>query len=275
LQALTRATRELAASGTLREPIPVLTHDEIGELTQTFNAAAMDLRQAQDEVIAASKLAFVGELAAGIAHEVRTPLGIMRGSAQLLDRSLADPTAEQRDLLDMLVGEVDRLSGLVTGLGELARPRGLDVRATSLAALLARAVHFAEHRAQSAGIALRLESSEDEGLAMCDDEEIYRVALNLLVNAIQALDEGGRIDVRIVRPEPGLVGFEVQDDGPGIPADRQARIFEPFVSFREGGTGLGLALVARALRDHRGRVSVRPADGRGSIFQVVLPAAEG
>jgi signal transduction histidine kinase len=274
LRALTQATRELAVSGTLHEPIPVRTHDEIGELTESFNAAASGLRQAQDEVIAASKLVFVGEIAAGMAHEVRTPLGIMRGSAQLLERSLTAPSAEQRDLLDMLVGEVDRLSGLVTGLGELARPREPSMRATPLSALLARAIRFVEHRAQAEGIALRFESTDDQGVAMCDGEEIYRVALNLLVNAIQALEAGGRIDVRIVRPRPGVVGFEVQDDGPGIPAQRRARIFDPFVSFREGGTGLGLALVERVLRGHGGQVSVASAAGGGSIFQVTLPAAE-
>jgi len=273
LRALTRATRELAESGTLREAIPVRTHDEIGELTASFNAAALELRQAQDEVIAASKLAFVGELAAGIAHEVRTPLGIMRGSAQLLERSLAEPTPEQQDLLDMLVGEVDRLNGIVTGLGELARPRDLRIQATSLVALLARAVHFVEHRAAAKGIDLRLVATGDQGWAMCDGDEIYQVALNLLVNAIQALEEGGRVHVRIVRPQLGVVGFEVEDDGPGIAADRQKRIFDPFVSFREGGTGLGLALVERVLRGHGGQVSLASAEGQGSIFRVTLPAA--
>jgi signal transduction histidine kinase len=112
-------------------------------------------------------------------------------------------------------------------------------------------------------------------VALCDPEQIYQVALNLLVNALHVLPKGGQVIVSTFGPEDGRVGFEVADDGPGIPPELQAEIFMPFVTRREGGTGLGLAFAERVIAAHQGQITVRSTPGVGATFRVELPAAEG
>jgi signal transduction histidine kinase len=275
LRVLTAATRQLAATGELAQPIPVGSADEIGELSAAFNTAAADLRRARDDLVAASKLAFVGELAAGMAHEIRTPLGILRSSAQMLGRASDASTAERRELVDMLIGEVDRLDRVVTGLTELARPRQLAVQPTPLHELLGRALDFVAGQATEKGLVLRRAFGDGPCIAHCDPDEIYQVALNLVVNALQVTPRGGEVQVRTVAPRDGWVAFEVADTGPGLSPERQAQIFTPFVSFREGGTGLGLAVAQRAVLAHGGTISVRSTVGQGATFRVELPAFGG
>jgi two-component system sensor histidine kinase HydH len=272
LRTLTAATRRLAATGELAEPIGIRSSDEIGELGAAFDTAAADLRRARDDLVAASKLAFVGELAAGMAHEIRTPLGILRSSAQMLRRADAAGAASRQELVDMIVGEVDRLDRVVSGLTELARPRTLVVQPTPVRELLARAVDFVEGQAAEKGVRLERAFGEGPCVAHCDPDEIYQVALNLIVNALQMTPAGGRVAVRTFAAADHVVGFEIEDTGPGITPERRARIFTPFVSFREGGTGLGLATAQRIVIAHGGTIAVRSDGEHGAVFRVELPA---
>lgn len=273
LRELTAATRALAARGDLAEPIPVRSADEIGELAQAFNAAAADLRRARDDLVTASKLAFVGELAAGMAHEIRTPLGILRSSAQMLGRDASGPSARRAELVAMIIEEVDRLDRVVTGLTDLARPRELALQPTRLADVLGRVVDFVERPAAERAVEIRRELPADGEAAWCDPDEIHQVALNLVMNAVQMMPHGGRLTIRTLPAHEGVVGFEVEDTGPGLSPERQRQIFTPFVSFREGGTGLGLALAQRTVVSHGGTISVRSEEGRGAVFRVELPVA--
>lgn len=273
LHSLTRAAHDLAREPSL-PPLPVRSHDEIGELTRAFNGMAADLKQAQHDLVSAAKLASVGEIAAGMAHEIRTPLGIMRGSAQMLRRSQGGDDRRTGELVDMIVDEVDRLERVVAALTELGRPHEPSIEETLLEPLLRRAVEFVSGQAASQSVVIGMQFG-GTCLALCDPEQIYQVALNLLVNALHVMPKGGRIDVRTFGPAQGRVGFEVADDGPGIAPELQAEIFTPFFTRREGGTGLGLAFVERVAIAHRGRVTVRSTPGAGATFRVELPAAEG
>jgi signal transduction histidine kinase len=273
LREVTRATAEISRYGVPAGPVPVSSRDEIGELATAFNAMAANLDRAQEDLMAAAKFAFVGEVAAEIAHEVRTPLGVMRASAQLLARSL-DPASQERELVAMMIAEADRLERVVAGLLELARPHEPRIEKTQLAEVLARAAELVQAPANAKGIALRCELAPGYPLVFCDPDQIYQVALNLLMNAMQSLDRGGTVVVRTLPFATGRLGFEVSDDGPGIPADIRDRIFLPFVTGREGGTGLGLALVDRMVRANRGSVDLESAKGNGATFRVTLPAAE-
>jgi two-component system, NtrC family, sensor histidine kinase HydH len=274
LRALTRATREIAIAGVPASVVDVASRDEIGELGRAFNAMAAALQRAQDDLLAAAKFAFVGEVAAGVAHEVRTPLGILRSSAQMLERSVPKDRPEVVELASMMVGEVDRLDRVVDGLLELARPHDPQVEPTALETILTRAVEFVDAQARDKRIAIACEFAARPSVARCDPDQIYHVALNLIVNALQILPAGGHIVLRTLPRHDGRVGFAVRDDGPGIPPDAQPRIFTPFFSLRPGGTGLGLALVQRVVHEHQGTVGVESAVGRGTTFRVELPAAE-
>jgi two-component system, NtrC family, sensor histidine kinase HydH len=296
LRRLTEATRELARTGPPGGPVTVRRGDEIGELARSFNTMATALKRAQDDLAAAARLAFVGEVAAGIAHEVRTPLGILRGSAQILARLLAREApsparapggrnegeetgkapADDRpaELVQMIIEEVDRLDGVVTSLTELARPREPVREPTALGPLITRALDFVAAQAEAKAVTVRRELTAGACTAHCDPDQIYQVVLNIVVNALQMVPPGGAITARTQPAHGARVAFEISDNGPGIAPELRPHVFTPFVTSREGGTGLGLALVERVVRAHGGSVSVESEVGHGATFRVELPAAD-
>ncbi|MBP1684668.1 MAG: signal transduction histidine kinase, nitrogen specific, NtrB [Deltaproteobacteria bacterium] len=274
LRELTRATQEIARAGSPHAPVPVRSRDEIGQLAEAFNTMAGELKRAQDDLVTAGKFAFVGEIAAGVAHEVRTPLGILRTSAQILGRSLSDDPSQNGELVGMIISEVDRIDRVVAGFLEIARPRELLIEPTPLNTILRRALDFVDVQARQKGITLRQALDADQPPARCDPVQIYQVALNLIVNALQMLPAGGEITVSTLPLHHGRVSFEVSDNGAGIAPEMQERIFTPFFTMREGGTGLGLALVQRIVQAHQGAVTVESAIGHGTTFRVELPAVQ-
>jgi signal transduction histidine kinase len=275
IRELTEAIRSLGQRGAAVDRVPVRTRDEVGALAREFNRMASDLDRARQELVDAAKFAFAGELAAGIAHEIRTPLGVLRTSSQILERSL--PPGQDTDtveLVQMMRAEVDRVDRVVTELLNLARPRDARIEPIALAEAVFRAADFVEPQASEKGITIGRADSGGHAVVWADPELIFQVALNLLVNAIQVLPRRGRIEVRILPHARGLGAFEVRDDGPGIPDDVHERIFQPFVAFREGGTGLGLTFVQRVVQEHRGRITLESTVGSGTTFRVELPTAE-
>jgi signal transduction histidine kinase len=254
--------------------IPVRSGDEIGTLAAAFNRMAADLGRAEDRLVEAAKFAFVGQLAAGVAHEVRTPLGVLRSSTQLLERTLAAPDDETRELLHLVRDEVDRIEGVVSGLLELGRPRELRIEAAPLGQILWRAADFVEVQAREKGVALARRQVDPDPRVACDPELVYQVVLNLLVNALQILPSGGHVALTSLPPQNGHAGFEVRDDGPGIPPDLRATLFQPFATRRAGGVGLGLTFVQRVVLELGGRVTVEDAPPHGTVFRVELPLAE-
>ncbi len=273
LAELAAAAREIGRGG-LVPSIAVRGRDEIGSLAAAFNRMAADLGQAERRLVEAAKFAFVGELAAGVAHEVRTPLGVLRSSTQLLERALPAPDEEVRELLHMVRAEVDRIECVVSGLLELGRPRELHREPTALGPILWRAADFVAIQARDKGITLRRHAIDPDPTVVCDAELVYQVVLNLLVNAVQILPPDGHIDLAVLAPRDGYAGFEVRDDGPGIPRELRATLFQPFASRRSGGVGLGLTFVQRVVLEHHGRIRVDDAPGHGTVFRVELPLAE-
>jgi signal transduction histidine kinase len=274
LAELTAAAEEVGRGGAPAPIVPFRSRDEIGTLTSAFNRMSTDLQRAENELVEAAKFAFVGELAAGVAHEVRTPLGVLRTSAQLLERSIATEDDETRELLHLLREEVDRIERVVSGLLELARPRELCPEPSRLGQIVFRAADFVEAQAREKGVAIHRHAIEPDPEAFCDPELVYQVALNLLVNAVQILHAGGSIELTLLPRGDGYAGFEVRDDGPGMTEEVRAHIFEPFFTRRDGGAGLGLTFVQRVVQEHRGRISVESAPRRGATFRIELPLCE-
>jgi two-component system, NtrC family, sensor histidine kinase HydH len=274
LAELTGAAEAVGRGARPASIVPVRSRDEIGTLTAVFNRMAADLKRAERELVDAAKFSFVGELAAGVAHEVRTPLGVLRSSAQLLERSLEVKDDDSRELLRLLRDEVDRIERVVSALLELGRPREMRPEASPLGQILFRAVDFVDAQARQKRIAIRRRATDPDPVILCDPELIYQVALNLLVNAVQILPDGGSIEIGLLPARDGYAGFEVHDNGPGMTDEVRARVFEPFFTRREGGTGLGLTFVQRVVQEHRGRVSVESEMGRGTVFRISLPVSE-
>ncbi len=273
LRELTLATRLLGESGGDGPSVAAPSRDEIGQLAKAFNQMGGDLKRARLELLASSRLAFAGEVAAGIAHEVRTPLSVMRGAAQILGRSI-DKDKAGRELVDMIIVEVDRLNRVVGGLVEIAKPRNPKIEQTDLNALLQRAKDFLAHRADDQRISIVLDTDASLSEIRCDPDEIYQVVLNLTLNALQMLGEGGEIVLRTRAGDGGAAVLEVVDDGPGIESEVLEDIFTPFFTMRGGGTGLGLAMVQSIVESHLGVVSVTSSPGVGTTFRVELPFPE-
>ncbi len=277
LSELTDAIRKLARrEGGAPLGVPVRSEDELGALAGAFNRMSAELERTQRDLVEAEKFAFVGELAAGVAHEIRTSLGVLKSSAQILDRSLpADANDEVRELAEMVRDEVGRLGGVVDDLLTLRPERALHLEAGLLSPLLARAAEFAGPAARAKNVRIvRTAVAGDEPLVAREPELIVRVAVNLLVNAVQALAEGGTIELAWLPAQSGFGGFEVSDDGPGIPEALRERVFQPFVTGRAGGVGLGLTFVKRVVHEHRGRIGITSEPGRGTRVRVELPLAE-
>ncbi|MGC3997951.1 MAG: ATP-binding protein [Anaeromyxobacter sp.] len=250
-------------------PLQDRTGDEVG--TAVIFQDLTHLRAMEEAVQRAERLADLGRVAAGLAHELRNPLGAMSGSIELLR---ADASDDQRRLMDIVLREASRLDGLVTQFLRFARPPPVMRSRVDLATLLGETLDvFSQHPA-AAKVTL------ERGLAPAevagDPEQLRQVAWNLLINAAEALEgrEGGRIVVRCQREPEGGASFEVADDGPGIAREELDRIFLPFHTTKARGTGLGLATVQRVVDAHGGAITLDTASGAGARFTVRLPPGE-
>lgn len=231
------------------------------------------LEAAEDSLRRSERLAALGEMSAGIAHEIRNPLGIISSSAQLIDSKLAGTSESVRQLLDIIQEESSRINGLVTDFIAFGRPAEPVLRPTDLRALLHRAVAHGEGLARQQGVMLYVEEEAMPLFAAVDGDLMQQVLLNLLLNALAAVGPGGHIRLRAGR-RGERVCLEVEDDGCGIAPELQGKIFDPFFTTKDQGTGLGLANASRIVEAHGGKLGVRSAPGAGAVFTVCLPVLE-
>ena len=251
------------------------------DITQRKLAEEQVLQQAA-ELQRAAQLSFVGELAAGLAHEIKNPLAGIQGAVDILIRR-RDKNDPEREALEGMRHEVERIDSTVRALLDRARPRLVSVRECSLTQVVERAVNVAKAQlgkatASQKQISIELESSGDDILISIDPGQIEDAVLNLVINAIDAVEGGGRIKIRVGRSESNRLDspmqeavIEVSDDGPGISEANLGRIFNPFFTTRHDGTGLGLPAVRRIARLHGGIVDVKSSSGEGSVFTIHLP----
>jgi PAS domain S-box-containing protein len=229
------------------------------------NALAARMRQNE-------KLAAVGTMAAGLAHEIRNPLNGAQLHVTFLERGLkrTGADAEQLEAVQIVGDEIKRLGLLVSEFLDFARPKPLDLAAASMHALCMRAVQLVRPALEKAQAQIDLQLPVNELTLVIDKAKVEQVLLNLLNNAIEALEPtgGGTVCLR-VRRQPRQAVIEVEDDGPGLPSP-DAPIFDPFFSTKPSGTGLGLAIVHRIVTDHGGTIDVDSRPGR-TIFRMSLP----
>ncbi|MBS2029770.1 MAG: GAF domain-containing protein [Deltaproteobacteria bacterium] len=237
------------------------------DLRQSYDALA----RAQAQLVQRERLAALGELSAVVAHEVRNPLGVIYNSLATIRRMLPEP-AEVSGLLGIVEEEAERLNRMVDDLLDFARPMSPNLVPTPLQRLVMEALP-ATQAAASGAIQLDLDLAPDLPLVPLDERLIRQVLVNLGVNAVQAMPQGGTLTIR-ARKREGEVHLELADTGTGITPEAQARIFEPFFTTKAKGTGLGLALVQRIVSWHGGRIEVSSEAGRGATFRLALPLAE-
>jgi len=217
------------------------------------------------------KLATLGQLAGGVAHEIRNPLGIIKQAAFLL-RKQKGMTPDAEEWLGYMEDAVERMNHLVEDVLGYARKRNLEIKSYNLTDTVGRAVHLVKHKLDTSRVQVIRDDAAEVGCAY-DESRMEQVVVNLLLNAIEAMPDGGTITIR-TREIGSSVELDVEDTGPGIPPDRLDRVMEPFQTGKETGTGLGLAIVRHIVESHGGTVTVRSKLGEGTCFTVRIPKAE-
>jgi signal transduction histidine kinase len=242
---------------------------------ETLEGSYLKLREQADQIIEieeqlrrADRLSALGELSAGMAHEIRNPLGSIKGTAEILRDGVAadDPKLE---FAEILIREVDRLNRVLEDFLRFARPAPVEHGRFSLAKVVSDVLDLTRQQALRNRVEIRVEL-DDEIEIPGQSEQIKQVFLNLVLNALQAMPEGGAL---VISSKNLLqeVHVKVCDNGPGIALENKERIFNPFVTTRDSGTGLGLAITQRIIQGHDGRIVLDSSPGEGACFTVCLP----
>ena len=301
-----RLATERLAQGELGMQLPIDSHDELGGLARSFNEmsvelhdareeitawantlekrveqATAELRAAQDQMIQAEKLASLGKLAAVVAHEINNPLSGVLTYAKLLRKWIERGDAPQhdadmRDALQLIESETRRCGEIVRNLLTFARVAPMNVTEVDVNGVIRQCIKLVEHKLQLGNISPDLKLAEDLPAVRGDSGQVEQLLLALIMNAIEAMPREGnlRITTTAASQDDNVV-ITVADDGVGIPPSLLPRLFDPFVTTKEDGKGVGLGLaICRSIIDrHRGKIEVKSEVGRGTMFTIRLPAA--
>jgi signal transduction histidine kinase len=290
---------DAVGKGDLSRVILAEREDEIGTLAGRFNAMTASLREAREEtergtearlaletrLRQSEKLATIGQMAAEIAHEVGTPLNVIGGRARAISKKAGEP-AEVTKNAGIISGEVERITKIIKQVLDFSRKRGPTITRVQLGAVVAEALQFLREILSRQGIRTEVRTKPGAPEVPGDPDQIQQVCLNLLMNAIHAMPQGGKLTIvaeRVTRRKGGLdlaapadyAMLEIADTGPGIPPEDREKIFEPFFTTRDEGqgTGLGLTVSHGIVKDHDGWIEVDSPPRGGAVFRVFLPFA--
>jgi len=258
--------------------LPTIKHPRFGGLITTgmerilANALGQDLTQ----LAAAEKQLLLARLLARLAHEIRNPLSSLDIHVQLLEEDLTHlaPHAKERTAgrFEIIHGELHRLENIVKHFLRLAGPSALDLEAVDLATVLKHVCELLRPEASARGVEITLEVAEGLPVMTADPGQLTQALVNLIINAIQAVDRNGRVEVSAAPgQEAGLLRVQVRDSGPGVPPDKLATVFEPFFTTKPEGSGLGLWIAQQVVLGHGGAIEVANVPTGGALFSLHLP----
>jgi signal transduction histidine kinase len=246
----------------------------LDHLKADVREARSHLAQSHDHLLDAEKLAAVGRLAAGVAHEIRSPLTSLRLRLFSMQKALGAHNQVQRDI-QVMSDEITRLDSIIRNFLEFSRPPEIQLGRYDVALLLDKTLELLRHKIETCRIRVELDHAADLPPARVDAQQLRQVFLNLLNNAIDALPNGGTIQVEVKlavdRDAQEMIRVRVRDNGAGIPAPIRERIFDPFFTTKEGGAGLGLWIAQRIMTEHGGRLELEASSDRGTAFAVWMP----
>jgi signal transduction histidine kinase len=269
---------ELVSEGNLDVAVSFAKrNDEIGDLGRNFNYMMQQLRDSREEIdllhrtqmSRAEHLATLGELAAGLAHEIRNPLAGIAGVIEIISRDLPSTSPARAVVKDVRL-EVAQINRILTDLLETARPHPPQICRSNINTTVEHAVMLARQQVFSKPIKIDLQPAQELSEVEHDSDQIHQVLLNLLLNGVQAIEGDGTIRVDL-GSRGDFVTIDVTDSGRGISPQNLPNIFRPFFTTKGNGTGLGLSLARRIVEEHHGRIEVSSIVGKGSKFTVLLP----
>src|SRR5664279_4751699 len=302
LRALQTGTKRVA-KGELGVQIPIHSNDEIGDLAESFNSMSARLQLAQEEITAwahtleervdektrelkqahqhmlqVEKMATIGKMAAVVAHEINNPLSGILTYSRVVKRwiqnnfSAAPRTEEMSGSLDLIASESKRCGELVKNLLSFSRVTPINLEWCDLTQVIDRCVRLVQHKMDMGNVQLNLTLGEELPNVRCDPNQIEQVVLAMVINAIDAMPQGGNIWISARQNSAATLELIIRDDGMGIPEEHMAHIFEPFYTTKEsGGSGLGLAISQNIVERHGGSIAVRSVVGQGTTFTILLP----
>ena len=308
IKALKSGTERLS-QGDLGYQLEVQSHDEVGDLANSFNTMSLQLRSANEEIVAwartledrvdqktrelkrahdhmlhVEKMASIGKMAAVVAHEINNPLSGILTYAKLLrkwlDRGETEGAKhdEAMQCLELIAAESRRCGDLVKNLLTFSRTAPMNVETTDLNAVMDRSVRLVQHQLELNGVQLQIDFANDLPRVQCDPAQIEQVVLALVMNSIDAMPRGGNLWLRTrINESRDEVEIQVRDDGIGIPPDLLPQLFEPFLTTKESGhgVGLGLAISRGIIERHNGHIEVQSEAGKGTTFTITLPLEAG
>jgi signal transduction histidine kinase len=253
--------------------------DELGTAARSFDGMLTALRRSQTELeafyrermVRADRFAAVGELATGLAHEIKNPLAGLSGALELLAEDLASQP-RQAEVVTEMRHQVSRLTNTMESLLSFARPPKARLRTTDVNASLEKVLFLVRQQRRASAVTVVSELGNDLPPVLADPSQLEQVFLNICLNACQAMGGGGKLTLRTFEVD-GRVTVEIEDDGPGIPLDVRPHVFKPFFTTKREGNGLGLAISARIVAEHGGHIGYRCPPQGGTIFAVTLQRA--
>ena len=271
LKVLANANRRVA-EGDMTVRVPVSTGGDVGLLESSFNSMLDTLQTTQDQLVQSEKLASLGQLSAGVAHELNNPLGTILLFSDIVKKELG-PDSAYKDDLDIILNETKRCKGIVASLLEFARQNQVVAQPTDLNKLILSIVELQIGRCEAISVHILLMLHPDLHKIQADPAQITQVVVNLIENALDAMPEGGTLTIRTASGPEGMVTLEFEDTGTGISSENLNKLFTPFFTTKPvgKGTGLGLAIVYGIVKMHRGQITVRSQEGVGTTFIIQLP----
>lgn len=238
---------------------------------QSYRIANLEeVRALQEEVRRNEKLAAMGSLSAGIAHEIRNPLSSIKGLATFLG-ALFPEGSDNREIAEVMIQEVERINKVITELLELSKPSDIKRLATNLRPVIDKTVRLIRQDAEIKNIQIRVNCPDVLPGITADPDKLSQTFLNLFINAIQSMENGGKLDVTLALNVDGDIEIKIKDTGSGIDKENIEKIFNPYFTTKKSGTGLGLAIVCKIIEAHNGIVNVQSSQGTGTEFTITLP----
>jgi signal transduction histidine kinase len=249
----------------------------VHDLQKTYTETQSELEKSREHLLQSEKLALVGKLAAGTSHSIRNPLTSVKMRLFSLSRSL-DLDSNQKEDFDVISKEISHIDTIVQNFLEFSRPPRLKLQPVSPSDVVDQAIQLLQHRLASYEVFIKIQRKEPLPLVQLDPEQLKEVIINIIINACEAMRQGGSIVIYettlIKREKIRSAVIRISDNGPGIPDALQSKIMEPFFTTKEEGTGLGLSIAARIVQEHGGRLDIESTEGSGSTFIITLPVEE-
>lgn len=264
----TKGGREITVSVTI-SPLKDASGEIVGASRICKDVTQM--KKAEEKLLLSERLSSMGELIAGVAHEIRNPLSGIKINTQILARKKDFPVLEKQ-LLDSTLEGIEKIQKIVEDMLDYAKPRAAEYKKEEINTIVEKSLDVLNIQLKNANILTAFERGKALPLVKIDRHQIQQVLINMMLNAIHAMDKGGALTVRTFITDSGGLGIEVKDTGVGISAAHLKRIFDPFFTTKSRGTGLGLSISMKLLENHGASIDVASAEGKGSVFTIRFPA---